>query len=278
MSTTGTHTQGPVITELDGDTAVVTINNPPLNLLSRAIKGQLLEAFQSLRIRDGVRAVILQSAGSRAFCAGADIMEFAGRIADDDAGLVAQEGHRLIRAVRDCGKPVIAVVDGPVLGAGLELILAADLRIASHDAFFAFPEVTRGVFPGNGGTQLLPRLVGPAHALQLMLTGSRIDSAEAHRIGLVHQLASAEELTPLVHQLANRLAALPRTAVASIRRLVDASNDLALTEGLHLEARLFAEVFRTQAVREGVSAFQEKRPPDFREADRSSRKFLNTTL
>lgn len=257
----------PVTTALDGDIVTVTINRPPLNLLSRSTKAALREVFMSLRTRSEVRAVILRGAGHKAFSAGADISEFPQRISDGDAATVSREGHQLVQAIQDCGKPTLAAIDGIAFGAGLELVLAADLRIASDRAVFALPEVTRGVFPGNGGTQLLPRIIGPARALELMLLGSRIDSADAYRIGLVHQVVPNAELLPAARRCAEALASRPAAAVASIRRLVSAAVDLPLQEGLELEENLFAEVFRTEAVCEGVAAFKEKRSPNFRLAD-----------
>lgn len=255
--------------QLERDVAVVTIDNPPLNILSKAVKGQLLEIFLSLRERRDVRAVVLQGSGTKAFSAGADIREFPQRIAEGSAGQVAREGHALINALRGCGKPTVAVVDGVAYGAGLELILAADFRLATDRAAFALPEATRGVFPGNGGTQLLPRIIGAAHAIDLMLSGTPIGAAEAHRIGLVSRLIPAKGPASEALRFAEHLASLPTTAVASIRRLVWTATESQLAEGLDLEAQLFAEVFRTEAVTEGVNAFREKRDPDFRRVEHS---------
>ncbi|NJC21481.1 enoyl-CoA hydratase/carnithine racemase [Arthrobacter pigmenti] len=264
-----TTTQAPPLAslQLDQDIAVVTIENPPLNLLSRTAKNELLEIFLSLRFRDDVRAVVLRGSGTKAFSAGADIREFPQRIADGNARQISREGHRLILAVQSCGKPSVAVVDGVAFGAGLELILAADFRMATHRASFALPEASRGVFPGNGGTQLLPRIVGPARALELMLSTTPIDAAEAHRIGLVNRLVSSEDPMSEALHFARHLASLPTTAVESIRQLVRTASETTLTQGLELEAQLFAEVFRTDAVREGIEAFREKRLPDFRGAE-----------
>ncbi|GAB3264148.1 enoyl-CoA hydratase/isomerase family protein [Arthrobacter pigmenti] len=256
---------------IENDVAIVSINRPPLNLLSRSTKAALLDVFLSLEARSDVRAVLLRGAGSNAFSAGADITEFPQRIRDGDAGTVSREGHDLIQAVRHCGKPTIAAVDGVAFGAGLELILAVDLRIASDNASFALPESTRGVFPGNGGTQLLPRIVGPANALDLMLTADPIDSIEAYRIGLVQRLTKGDNLMHQALRWAENMASRPEAATSSIRRLVAASSDIPLEKGFELEADLFAEVFRTEAVYEGVTAFQEKRPADFRFADRHHR-------
>lgn len=257
----------PVGLEINQDVAVVTLQNPPLNILTRGTKNQLFETFLLLRDRDDVRAVVLAASGTKAFSAGADIHEFPQRIVERNAGQISREGHRLIGAIQNCGKPTVAVMDGITFGAGLELVLAADFRMATERSSFALPEATRGVFPGNGGTQLLPRLVGPARALELMLTGTPIDALEAHRIGLVNRVLPSEDPMPEALRFASHLASLSATAVASILRLVRAATEVPLSEGLELEADLFSEVFATEAVKEGVEAFREKRAPDFRRAD-----------
>lgn len=266
-----TTTRTPLVTmQLKRDVAVVTIDDPPLNLLSRVTKAQLRDMFLALKDRSEVLAIVLRGAGTQAFSGGADIREFPQRIADGNADQIAREGHQLVSSIAQCGKPTVSLVDGVAYGAGLEVILATDLRLATGRASFAFPEVTRGVFPGNGGTQLLPRIVGQAHALELMLTGNPIDAVEAHRIGLVNRLLQSADPHAEAIEFAEHLASLPTTAVRRIRRLVGAAINQPLSKGLELEAQLFGEVFRTEAVREGIKAFQEKRPPDFRASNKPS--------
>lgn len=264
MANTSTQSPAPARMTLDGDVAIVTIQNPPLNLLDNETKGLLLDIFRSLRQYDDVRAVLIHASGTKAFSAGADITEFPQRIADDNALEVARSGHNLITAIRECRQPTVSVADGVAYGAGLEVMLATDFRLATSRATFALPEVTRGVFPGNGGTQLLPRIVGSARALDLMLSGSPIDATEALRIGLITRIVAAEESTEAALRFARRLAGLPAPAVASIRELVRAAVEEPLESGLSKEAGLFAQVFRTVEVLEGVDAFQDKRAPDFR--------------
>ncbi|GAB3555938.1 enoyl-CoA hydratase [Arthrobacter tumbae] len=264
MAYNTTHASQLVNMQLQRDVALVTIEDPPLNLLSRVTKEKLRETFIALKERSDIRAVVLRGAGTRAFSAGADIREFPQRIADGNAEQIAQEGHQLVSAIANCGKPTIALVEGVAYGAGLEVTLATDLRFATERASFALPEVTRGVFPGNGGTQLLPRIIGPARALELMLTGKPIDAVEAHRIGLVNRLIASGDPLAEALSFAEHLASLPTTAISRIRRLINAAVEQPLAEGLKLEAALFGEVFRTDAVKEGIKAFQEKRPPNFR--------------
>jgi enoyl-CoA hydratase len=247
-----------------GAVATMTIGQPPLNLMSAAVKAALTESFLALAGRGEIRAVVMRGAGSRAFSAGADIREFPERIRAGNARQVAEAGHRMVRAILDCGKPVLAAVDGYAFGAGLEVALCADLRFASDRSRFAFPEVNRGVFPGNGGSQLLPRIVGPARAKELMLLGEQVDAEYASRIGLVNRVLPAQELHEAAAEWARQVAARPATATRSIRHLVDEGIELPLGEAFAIEARLFGEIFTTEDVAEGAAAFLDKRPPVFR--------------
>jgi enoyl-CoA hydratase len=248
----------------EGAVATVTIGRPPLNLMAAPVKAALTDAFVTLAGRGEIRAIVMRGAGSRAFSAGADIAEFPDRIRQGNARQVAEAGHRMVRAIRGCGKPVLAAIDGYAFGAGLEVALCADLRYASDRSRFAFPEVKRGVFPGNGGSQLLPRLIGPARAKELMLLGDQVGAEQASRIGLVNRVLPAEELHSAAADWARQIATRPATATSHIRQLVDEGIDLPLGDALALEARLFGEIFSTEDVAEGAAAFLEKRPPVFR--------------
>ncbi|WP_158228461.1 enoyl-CoA hydratase/isomerase family protein [Pseudonocardia sp. MH-G8] len=243
--------------------ATVVLNDPPLNLLGARAKADLTRVFEDIAGRTEVRVVVLRGAGSRAFSAGADIREFPERIRTGSARNVSRSGQRMTAAIRGCGRPVIASIDGVAFGAGLEVAVAADFRLASHRAQFAFPEVTRGVFPGNGGSQLLTRLIGPSRAKRLMMFGAPIDSGEAFRIGLVDQVVPDGRLDETVERWARELAERPAVAVGCVRDLVDRGGATSLEEGLAMEAELFARVFATDDVREGVAAFFERRPPSF---------------
>ncbi|HEV7908953.1 MAG TPA: enoyl-CoA hydratase-related protein [Pseudonocardiaceae bacterium] len=254
----------PVSTAVEGPIATVTFGQPPLNLLSKTVKATLTQAFLELGERTDVRVVVLRGAGSQAFSAGADVTEFPERIRDGNARQVSENGHRMAEAITGCGKPVIAAIDGYAFGAGLEVALCADLRLASDRSRFAFPEVNRGVFPGNGGSQLITRLVGPARAKELMLLGSQIDARQAHSMGLVNRVLPASELYDAAAELSAELAERPATATRFIKRLVDEGGELPMADALELEARLFGEVFRTADVAEGAAAFLEKRTPVFR--------------
>jgi enoyl-CoA hydratase/carnithine racemase len=169
----------------------------------------------------------------------------------------------MLRAVRGCGAPVLALVDGYAWGAGFELALAADLRLATERASFAFPEILRGVFPGNGGLLLLSKLVGTAVAKELMLLGQPIDAERALALGLVNEVVAHDRLQPRAGELATALAARPSEAVAAIRWLVDRSGEQLDETAEELQARLFASVFQHAAAREGVDAFLTDREPSF---------------
>ncbi|MDA3630641.1 enoyl-CoA hydratase-related protein [Saccharopolyspora sp. WRP15-2] len=253
----------PVCLDVLGEVATVKIDRPPLNLLSAEVKLALTETFESCAARHDIRVIVLCATGERAFSAGADIREFPERIRLGNAAEVARSGHRMAASIRECPQPVIAAIDGVAFGAGLEIALCADLRIASARSMFAFPEIRRGVFPGNAGSQLLPRLVSLGRAKELMLTGDPVDAATAERIGLVNRIVADGELLSEARRLAGDLARRPAATARFIKQLVDEGAELPLPAALELETELFAEVFRGQDVREGAAAFLEKRQPDF---------------
>jgi enoyl-CoA hydratase len=253
----------PVLLRVAGPVATVVLDDPPLNLLGARAKAALTRIFEEIARCADVRVVVLRGAGPRAFSAGADIREFPERIRTGSAHDVSRAGQLMTAAIRGCGRPVIAAIDGVAFGAGLEIAVAADFRLASHRAQFAFPEITRGVFPGNGGSQLLTRLVGPSRAKRLMLFGTPIDCGEAFRIGLVDEVVPAGRLDETTERWARELAGRPGVAVRCVRELVDRGGATSLEEGLAMETELFARVFATDDVREGVAAFVERRQPSF---------------
>lgn len=243
--------------------AAVVLDNPPLNILTSEVKELLTKTFLSLQERDDIRVVVLRGEGRRAFCAGANLKEFPDRIRLGNAYAVSKQGHRLSASIRSIPQPVIAAIDGLAHGGGLELALFADLRIASRDSTFALPEVKRGVFPGTSGSQLLPRLIGAGPAKRMMFFGDPINSEEALRIGLVDRVVGNDELRSAAYRWAHELADRPATAVRCIKQLVDVGSTLPLEEALELESTLFARVFETADVKEGVAAFFERRKPKF---------------
>jgi enoyl-CoA hydratase/carnithine racemase len=244
--------------ESRGAVAIAWLDHPPANALSPATVDALRGAWEAV---DGspVRALVIGSANARLFCAGADIKAFTAM--DEATGRAYVAGTQaLLRAFERSSIVTIAAVNGLALGGGCELAMACDLRIAAASARFGQPEVKLGIMPGFGGTQRLARLVGPAKALELNLTGEPIDAAEAARLGLVNRVVPSEELLPAALALAETLAAQAPLAVAQIKR-VSANPDL--DAGIAAEQEAFAQVFGSEDAREGIAAFLEKRPPAF---------------
>jgi enoyl-CoA hydratase len=252
-----------VIYEVKDGLAMVTVNRPDkLNALNRQTLEDLSKAFDSAEHDPSVRAVVLTGAGEKAFVAGADITEIASL--DAQAGRsFALFGQTLFRAIETFPKPVVAAVNGFALGGGCELAMACHLRLASEGASFGQPEAGLGVIPGYGGTQRLPRLVPKGVALELLLTGGRIDARRAFEIGLVNAVTSTEELLAKAEALARKIASMAPVAVRHCLEAVQAGLDMPVEEGCYLEATLFGLCCATQDMKEGTRAFMEKRKAEF---------------
>lgn len=252
-----------ILIERDGGVATITIDHPPLNVLSAQVGRELGGALDQIDDDSAASVVILTGSGDRAFAAGADIRELQ-RLSGSDAEEMTHRWHRLFRRIEGYRLPVIAAVNGVALGGGCELAMACDLRYASEKARFGQPEINLGLVPGWGGTQRLPRLIGRGRALELMMTGDMFDAAEAHRLGLVNRVTAPEALMETVGELAGRMAAKGGVALASIKTCVNQGLDRGLDEALALEAREFGAVSSTEDKAEGIAAFLEKRPAHFR--------------
>ena len=249
--------------ERDGAVAVLTVTRPAvLNALNKATIAELESAVGALTADDDVRVVVLTGAGDKAFIAGADIRELAA-LNPVTARALADRGHVLCQAIERMGKPVIAAINGYALGGGCELAMACTLRIAAESARLGQPEIALGLLPGYGGTQRLPRLVGPGRALEIMLTGSPIDAQEAWRIGLVNRVLPRDELMPQTMELARKIAGQAPIAVRYILAAVREGLGMTLPDGCAHEAGLFGLAAATSDWREGTSAFLEKRPARF---------------
>lgn len=235
--------------------AVIRLDNPKVNALSTALLAQL-EAAATALTDDPPGAVVI-TGGDRLFAAGADISEFGG---PDDARTVGAAFVRALDAVAAIPRCVIAAVSGFALGGGCELALACDLRIASGRAKFGQPEILLGIIPGGGGTQRLARLVGPARAKQMILTGRQVGADEALRIGLVDEVVAPDDLDDRALALAGELAAGAVVAQGLAKRAIDEGLQGDLAAGLALEQDLFAEVFATEDARIGVASFLEHGP------------------
>ena len=243
--------------------ATVTIDRPEKrNALSSQVRRELIEAFDRLEPDDAVRAIVVTGAGEKAFVAGADIGEFAERTPIEQRA--AMEGRRVFEVVAACAKPTIASINGFALGGGCELALACDLRIAARSARLGQPEVNLALLPGGGGTQRLPRLVGVGRAMRLILTGAIIDAEEAERIGLVDEVVDDAALRARTRELAASIAQHSPVALKLIKQAVRAAAEMPLAAGLALERELFITAFASEDRAEGVSAFLEKRTPEFR--------------
>jgi enoyl-CoA hydratase len=243
--------------------AFVTINRPDkLNALNDQVVDELAHAAGRVATEDAIRGAILTGAGQKAFVAGADIADLA-RQGPFDGKARALRGQAMLRRFETCGKPVVAAVNGYALGGGCELAMACHLRIASETAKFGQPEVKLGIAPGYGGTQRLPRLVGKGNALYLILTGEQIDAREAHRIGLVNKVVPPAELLAAAEQTLRAILSMGPLAVRLALEAVDRGMDMTLDEGLLLEANHFGLLAATQDMKEGLTAFLEKRAPQF---------------
>ncbi|HEU4699205.1 MAG TPA: enoyl-CoA hydratase-related protein [Gemmatimonadales bacterium] len=249
--------------EVTDGIARVTVNRPDkLNALNATVIGELDRAVTEIMTNDAVRGVILTGAGPKAFVAGADI----GELASQDplsAKARARRGQAMMRRLEQCGKPVIAAVNGFALGGGCELAMACHLRFASENAKFGQPEVKLGIGPGYGGTVRLPRLVGRGRALELLLTGTMIDAQEAWRIGLVNRVVPAERLLEESEAVMRTILAQGPLAVRIVLEAVDAALDMSVDEALLLEANHFGLLSATADMREGTAAFLEKRAAAF---------------
>ena len=247
--------------ERDGAVGIVTIDKPPVNALSAQVIEELDEAFDELGADAGVRAVVLRGAGERAFVAGADISEFPSlgdEVREDGS---ARGIQKLADRIEAFPKPVLVAIHGWCLGGGLETALACDVRVAAEDAQLGQPEIKLGLLPGGGGTQRLPRVVGPGRAALLNMTGDPISGAQAYEWGLVEKVVPAAELMDAALEIARTLAERSPHAIAVVKELARETRDLPIAEGLRREAKAFARCLGSEDGKEGVAAFLEKRAP-----------------
>ncbi len=244
--------------------ATVTINRPEVrNALNSDVVRQLTEAFERLAGSADVAAIILTGAGDRAFVAGADIKEMVGKTGLEMQAFSAL-GRRLGDAMEGCPKPIIAAINGFALGGGCEIALACDIRLASETAKIGQAEINIGIIPGFGGSQRLPRLVGPGWAAQMILTGEPVDAATAERIGLVNRVVPPDKLLEEARALARKIADKGPVAVALAKACLRAAQEMPLPQGLSYESAAFAVAGSTQDKVEGMTAFLEKRRPTWK--------------
>lgn len=252
-----------LLLHVEGSIGTITLNRPKvLNALNAETLIELKQASKEMASNNAVKVIILTGA-ERAFAAGADIAEMMPMTAIEGQRY-GQLGQKAFAAFENLHKPVIAAVNGFALGGGCELAMACDIRIASEKAKFGQPEVKLGVTPGFGGTQRLPRLVGRAKAKELIFTGDMIDAAEALRIGLVNAVFPPDALMPEAKKLAEKIAQNGALAVSLAKRAINQGIEVDLKSGCALEAEIFGLCFSTEDQKEGMKAFVEKRPANFK--------------
>ena len=253
-----------IIYEVKDGIGYLTINRPKaLNALSSATLADLKACLDNeIETNDEVNVIIVTGA-DRAFVAGADIAEMQ-KMTTMEGHAYALAGQVVFNQIYNSDKIFIAAVNGFALGGGCELSMACDIRIASEKAVFGQPEVALGVTPGYGGTQRLPRLTNPGMAKLLILTGDNIKADEAYRIGLVQKVVAPEELIPEAEKIAKKIASKAPIAVAMSKKAINRGLDADLTTACALEAEVFTTCFASEDKQEGMSAFVEKRAPEFK--------------
>ncbi|MDB5253522.1 MAG: enoyl-CoA hydratase [Flaviaesturariibacter sp.] len=251
-----------LLTELENGILTVTINRPDkLNALNRDVMEDLGKLAVEINANADIRGAIITGSGQKGFVAGADISEFVGLSVTEGMDL-ARKGQSIFFSIENNGKPIVAAVNGFALGGGCELAMACHFRIASENAKFGQPEVNLGLIPGYGGTQRLVQLVGKGRALELLMTGGMIDAATALQYGLVNYVVPQEELLPKAKAL---LATIVAKAPLAISRCISSANAVfdENLNGFEAEIAAFGDCFDTEDMREGTSAFLEKRKPVF---------------
>jgi enoyl-CoA hydratase/3-hydroxyacyl-CoA dehydrogenase len=243
--------------ETRGEIAIAWLDNPPANSISPQLLGDLGRVWDHVESSEEVRALVIASANPMLFCAGADIKSF--NKMDEAAGReLLESGHDLLRSFGTSGTATIAAVNAIALGGGCELAMACDARIAADSAMFGQPEINLGIIPGFGGTQRLPRLVGPAKALEMNSVGEAISAEEAYEFGLANRVVADHELFDTALAWARKLAGQAPLAIEQLKRVSHGGD---LDEGIEAEKQGFAAVFTSEDAREGIGAFLQKRSP-----------------
>ncbi len=253
-----------ILFQVHDGVGVLTFNRPKaLNALNPTTLDEVADVIERVAGDDSIRVLVLTGAGEKAFVAGADINEFLS-MNPLTARLFAEKGQGTFFRLEQLAKPVIACVNGFALGGGCEIAMSCDFIYASDKARFGQPEVNLGLIPGFGGTQRLLRLVGRAKAKELCMTGEMIDAQQAKELGLVAKVFPAEQLMDETMKVARALAAKSAGVLRSVKKVVDSGADMDLKNGCVLEAEAFGVCFSSEDMREGVSAFLEKRKPEFK--------------
>ena len=253
-----------VQSRIENNVAIVTLNRPSsLNALNRPMLDAYLEVMDDLSPKRNVRAVIVEGAGDRAFCAGADLKERAGMSAEETRAFLLRI-RRIMDFTERLPMPTIAAVDGFAFGGGCELALACDMRVMSERTKIGLTECALGIIPGAGGTQRLPRIVGPSKAKELIFTAKRLSAEEALSIGLANHVCEAGKATEKALEIADAIKGCAPLAVEAAKAAIDAGLDCGIGEGLVLEQRAYEVTLFTEDRIEALAAFKEKRKPVFK--------------
>jgi enoyl-CoA hydratase len=260
----GDKPSGPFVRwNVDDGVATLVVDRPPLNALSYQAKEEIAVCLEEIAADPAVRCLIIHGAGGRAFSVGSDIKEFPEVTARRLGRQRAVHEHAVYNRLDFFPVPTIAAIEGHCLGGGLELALACDLRVAGETSQLGLPEVKLGVFPAGGGTERLPRLIGEARARELIYTGEPVDAREAWRIGLVNRLAPAGQALAAAQELGRSIAARSGATLRAVKSVMDRGLHMDLLEAQQIAIDAIGELFQSDSVREGVSAFLEKRAPRF---------------
>ena len=253
-----------ILLTFEGEIGILTINRPKsLNALNIETLKEIQMGIQEVKEHPEVKVLILTGAGEKAFVAGADITEMQG-MNSLQAVQFSRLGHLTLKMIQDLDRPVIAAVNGFALGGGTEIALACDFIYASENAKFGFPEVTLGIFPGFGGTQRLPRLIGKGNAKELILTGKMISAQEAFQMGIVNRVFPLGSLMEETKKVATQIAGNGAIGVRLAKMVIDSGFNMDLEKACSLESYAFGIGFTTEDQKEGMTAFVEKRKPNFK--------------
>jgi enoyl-CoA hydratase/carnithine racemase len=253
-------------TEIKDKIAVLTVDHPPVNSFNAQVVTELGQAVDELLADDEVKVIIITGGGTRAFIAGADIPEIQAALEQPD-GLrgTAVQGQALSLKIEKATKPVIAAINGFCLGGGMELAMSCHMRICSDQAKLGQPEINLGVIPGWGGTQRLPRLINKGKAIELILTGDMLTAQDAYQLGLVNKVVPHDAVLEEAQGLAQKIASKSKPPTAAALRAITEGLAVSIEEGLEIEADEFGKLGNSEDAREGVSAFLEKRPAQFKD-------------
>lgn len=252
-----------LLTSLENGIFTITINRPDkLNALNKTVIEELSAAVDEVYQNKKIKCAVLTGAGPKAFVAGADITEFLSLDANGGAALAAKGQEMVFNKIENCPKPILAAINGFALGGGCELAMSCHFRLASENAKFGQPEVNLGLIPGYGGTQRLTQLVGKGKAMELMMTAHMIDANEAKQLGLVNHVTAADTLLNQTKNILEIIMTKGPNAVGKVIAAVNAFYNKS-KNGLEEEIKLFGDCFGTDEMKEGVTAFLEKRKPNF---------------